>query len=427
MKTALYDTLDGVADALAKCMKCGNCMAVCPVYPTEKSEASYARGKLAIAEAVLSGDLRLDDESVQEKLFNCIVCTSCMQNCPCGVDVGGIVIALRAALAREKGLHAAKRMIFRTLRNQPLFNRLMKTGASLQGLGLRRIPGAAGYELRFNVGLLAKRIFPGLAATPFREQVPERISFHKPKATVAFFTGCTFNYIFPNVAWDVVKVLNANDVEVLVPGGQQCCGIALLAHGDVEGARDLARKNLDAMDACGADQIVTACGSCGESWQHGFQKILADDPVYGPKAASWRSRTFDVSTFLTAVVPFRQPGGRVEETVTYHDSCHLKKVMKVFTEPRILLQSIPGVKFTEMARPDACCGSGGSYTITHPETSLRITGRKVEDVLSTGADRVVTGCPGCMMQLAEGLARTGQPIAAGHYISLLARAYDEKF
>ncbi len=192
-------------------------MAVCPVLPDgEAGEASYARGKLAIAEAVLRGDLRLDEESVQEKLFNCLVCTSCMQSCPCGVDVSGIVIALRAALAREKGLHAVKRMIFRTLRNQPLFNRLMKTGASLQGLGLRRIPGDAGYELRFNVGLLAKRIFPGLAATPFREQAPERISFHKPRATAAFFTGCTFNYIFPGVAWDVVQVLVENDVEIVI-------------------------------------------------------------------------------------------------------------------------------------------------------------------------------------------------------------------
>ncbi len=425
MKKALFDSLDGVADALSRCMKCGNCMAVCPVYLTEKREASYARGKLAIAEAVLRGDLRLDEESVQEKLFNCLVCTSCMQSCPCGVDVSGIVIALRAALAREKGLHAVKRMIFRTLRNQPLFNRLMKTGASLQGLGLRRIPGDAGYELRFNVGLLAKRIFPGLAATPFREQAPERISFHKPRATAAFFTGCTFNYIFPGVAWDVVQVLVENDVEIVIPAGQQCCGIALLAHGDVEGARDLARKNLDIMDACGADHIVTACGSCGESWQHGFPNLLADDPVYGPMADFWKSRTFDISTFLTEVVPFRKPEGRIAATVTYHDSCHLKKVMKVFAEPRTILQSIPGVMLKEMARPDACCGSGGSYTITHPETSAGISSRKIEDLLRTGADEVVTGCPGCMMQISEGLSRAKQTMAAGHYISLLARSYRE--
>ena len=120
MKTTPYDMLEEVQDMLAKCMKCGNCMAVCPVYQTEKQEAAYARGKLSIAEAVLKGDLDLKDEDVQEKLFNCLICTSCMQTCPCGVDVCKIMLSLRAAMARETGLHPIKKMIFWALKNQPL-------------------------------------------------------------------------------------------------------------------------------------------------------------------------------------------------------------------------------------------------------------------------------------------------------------------
>jgi glycolate oxidase iron-sulfur subunit len=275
------------------------------------------------------------------------------------------------------------------------------------------------------MGLAMKRIFPGLAKTPFRDQAPELIKAENRKMKVSFFTGCAFNYIFPDVARDVVEVLKENDVEIAIPKEQQCCGIAVFAHGDIETARELARKNIDVMEKTGADYIVTACGSCGESWQHGFRELLSEDPVYGPKADHWKSRTHDISTFLTKVIDYKKPTGRVEATVTYHDPCHLKKVMKVFAEPRAILKSIPGVTLKEMTKPDACCGSGGSYTITHLETSMAITGRKMDDIKKTGADTVITGCPGCMMQLSEGLANSGQDHVATHYISFLARSYRE--
>ncbi len=99
--------------------------------------------------------------------------------------------------------------------------------------------------------------------------------------------------------------------------------------------------------------------------------------------------------------------------------------MKVFSEPRAILNAIPGITLKEMLKPDACCGSGGSYTITHPETSMAITGRKMADIKNTGSDGVITGCPGCMMQLSEGLTNSGQYQVASHYISLLARSYRE--
>jgi len=216
MKTTPYDKLEEVQDAIAKCMKCGNCMAVCPVYLTEKHEAAYARGKLSIAEAILKGELDLKDEDVQEKLFNCLVCTSCMQNCPCGVDVCKIMLSLRAALARETGLHPVKKIIFVALKNQPIFDKAMKAGAALQWMGLRKLPGNAGYEPRFTMGLAMKRIFPGLATAPFRDQMPELIKAENRKMKVSFFTGCAFNYIFPDVARDVVEVLKENDVEIAI-------------------------------------------------------------------------------------------------------------------------------------------------------------------------------------------------------------------
>ncbi|MDQ5985262.1 MAG: Lactate utilization protein A [Syntrophus sp. SKADARSKE-3] len=272
MKMTPYDKLEEVQDALVKCMKCGNCMAVCPVYLTEKQEGAYARGKLSIGEALLKGELDQKDEDVQEKLFNCLICTSCMQNCPCGVDVCKIILSLRAALARETGLHPLKKMIFGALKNQPFFDKALKAGAALQWIGLRKLPGNTGYEPRFTMGLSMKRIFPGLAAASFRDQVPELIKAKSSKTKAAFFTGCAFNYIFPDVAHDVVEVLKKNDAEIIIPKGQQCCGIAVFAHGDIASARELARKNIDVMEKTDADYIITACGSCGESWAIWFQR-----------------------------------------------------------------------------------------------------------------------------------------------------------
>jgi glycolate oxidase iron-sulfur subunit len=256
-----------------------------------------------------------------------------------------------------------------------------------------------------------------------RERVPRLIPAADSKMRVAFFTGCSFHYFYPGAGLDLIDVLTENHVEVAVPREQQCCGIPALVHGDVETARTLARRNIDAMEHSGAEYIVTGCGSCGGAWQHEFAHLLGDDPVYGPKAAYWSARTFDISTLLTSIVQYRIPRGRVDAVVTYHDSCHLKKSMQVFREPREILGAIPGVIFKEMARSDACCGSGGSYGLTHSATSASIAERKATDAAGTGASTIATGCPACMMQLLDSTHRFGSKQRVRHFVSLLADAY----
>lgn len=183
MSATIYDDLKKVEDELVKCMKCGNCMAVCPVYLTEKREAGVARGKISLAEAVLAGKLDLADKEVEEKLFDCLVCTSCMQNCPCGVNFSAIMLALRAAIVRKKGLHPVKKMIFEALKRQNLLNSAMKVGATFQWMGLKKHPDRDAYSPRFPIGLSLKRVFPRLAPTPFRDQIAETIKGKKEIST----------------------------------------------------------------------------------------------------------------------------------------------------------------------------------------------------------------------------------------------------
>ncbi len=430
---SLYDELGLVGEELSRCMKCGNCMAVCPVYQTHRAEAGVARGKIAVAEAVLAGELAIDDPEVVHMLFNCLVCKSCMQNCPTKVNFDRIMLALRAAIVRKKGLPLLKDMIFGLLKQPRLFDTAMKVGAAVQNIVFRDDPAKKAISPRSPFALVGKshgfdesRLLPELAIRPFRDRFPELIEVDGAIKKVSFFTGCSVNYFYPQVGEDLVSVFKENKISMAIPKEQQCCGIAVFVHGDIDTVRELARRNIDAIDKGGADYIVTACGSCGGAWQHEYKELLSGDPVYGPKALYWSSRTYDISTFLTKVIDYRRPKGRIDATVTYHDSCHLKKTMKVSQEPRQILMDIPGITFREMAKPDACCGSGGSYLLTHYETSKSIAKRKVDDINRTLADYVTTGCPACMMQLLDHVGHFGRGQKIRHYISLLAESYKKE-
>jgi glycolate oxidase iron-sulfur subunit len=415
---------------LDKCMHCGMCMSVCPVYATEKNEGAVARGKIGIAEAVLTGDLALEDQEVIDTLFNCLVCKSCMQSCPSGVNFDRIMMAMRASIVERNGLPWLKSAIFGLLKRPEMMDGALKVGAALQGLVFRDDPRHRAISPRSPFAILGRRagfdcdhLFPSPTTRPLRSRIAELVPAQRARMRVAFFTGCSFQYFYPETGIDLLHVLTENQVEVIVPKEQQCCGTPVLVHGDAATARTLARNNLDAMEASQATYIITGCGSCGSAWQHQFPEVLKDDPAYRAKATYWSARTYDISTFLTDIIKFRTPAGRVEAVVTYHDPCHLKKSMRVSREPREILRSIPGVLFQEMSKPDACCGSGGSYALTHIETAAEIGKRKAEDAGATGATTVTTGCPACMMQLLDTTHRLGGTQRVRHYISLLAHAY----
>ncbi len=428
-----HDDLRLVRGEIDKCMKCGNCMAVCPVYSVDKDEMAVTRSKIAVAEAVLKGDLALDDPEVSAMVFNCLVCKSCMTNCPTKVGYDKIALGFRAALVRKNGLPWLKKLIFTGLKNPKFFDVAMKAGASMQGIafkGDRKLkaisPRSPFAMVGGSFGFDADRKMPELTVKPLRDRVEEVVRPAEVKVKAAFFTGDSLNYFYPDAGMDLIEVLAENGVEVHIPKAQNCCGIPVLVHGDIDTARRLAMNNIDTFEATGCDYLVTGCGSCGGAWQHDYVDLLAGDPVYKVKAEYWAKRTYDISTFLTKVVAFRQPKGQVEAVVTYHDSCHLKKGMKVFAEPRAILKSIPGVTLKEMAAPDTCCGSGGSYVVSHYDTSAAIGKSKALDINQTGADTVSTGCPACMMQLLDNLSRHGQQQKVTHYISLLAESYRQE-
>lgn len=422
----VFDDVETLKRELVRCMKCGNCMSVCPIYNVEKKESSVARGKIALGEAVLSDDIKIDDETLVKLIFNCLVCKSCMMACPSGVRFDRIILGLRAAIARKKGIPFVKKALFGLLKNPELFDKGMKAFAAMQGFFLKK----EGEKARSPKGFLrqlGKRfdedfVLPELSRESFRDNVQEVINVSEPQATVIFFTGCSVNYFYPEVGQDLIYVLKKNNVKIITPKKQNCCGMPVMVHGDIETARELAKKNLDVFENFSAQYIVTVCGSCGSALKHEYPVIL-EGTEYEEKAKKWVEKVYDISTFLMKVIKFEPPKGRLELKVTYHDSCHLKKSMKVFNEPRQLIKMIPGITFVEMKKPDACCGSGGSYHLTHADTALKIAKAKAEDIKQTQADVVCTGCPACMMELFEGLHRFGGNCNVTHTVSLLAQSY----
>ncbi|MCX8034054.1 MAG: (Fe-S)-binding protein [Thermodesulfovibrio sp.] len=433
MTKTVFDDIETLKKELIRCMKCGNCMAVCPVYNVEKKESSVARGKIALGEAVLSNAINIDDETLIKLIFNCLLCKSCMMACPSGVRFDRIILGLRAAIFKKKGLPFIKKALFGLLKNPEMFDKGMKAFAALQGLFLKsegekkRTPKGflKGISQRFD----AQFILPELSRESFRDRISEIIQVEKSQTIAIFFTGCSVNYLYPEVGDDLIYVLKKNNVTVITPKNQNCCGMPVLVHGDIETARELARKNIDAFENTKAQQIVTVCGSCGSALKNEYP-ILLERTFYEEKAKKWANRVYDISTFLLKAIQLKPPKGRVELKITYHDSCHLRKSMKVFNEPRQLLKSLPGITFVEMKKPDACCGSGGSYHLTNVDTSLKIAKTKTEDIKTTEADVVCTGCPACMMEIFESLHRFKGISNVIHTVSLLAQSYksekDEK-
>jgi glycolate oxidase iron-sulfur subunit len=420
-----HQALLKVEEEMHKCMKCGNCQAVCPIYKETKKESSVARGKIQLAYAVLKGELDYN-EAIEERFALCLTCKACNANCPCGVEVDKIVLAARAAIANNKGLPTIKKSIFSVLKHPGLFDFSLKMGSKFQGLVFKKKKEGR-YNPRFPIGLDTSRVMPPLAKETFRDSVEELTKAEKPQKRVAFFTGCVVNYMYTNFGHATMNVLKENNVEVIVPKEQHCCGAPVLIHGDIATATEMAKSHLDIFSKLDVDHIIMVCGTCGEAFRHNYLDLVENDPEYLAKAQAIAEKSLDISEFLTKVIQIDPAKlGEVPMKITYHDPCHLVRGLGVSKQPRELLKAIPGVEFTEMKNPARCCGGSGSFCLTHYDLSLDIFKQKAQDIQGTNTDFVVTGCGSCTMQIENGLEQHNLPHQVFHTIELLDKAYKAK-
>jgi len=221
-----------------------------------------------------------------------------------------------------------------------------------------------------------------------------------------------------------IRVLTANGCEVITPPMQQCCGALHVHAGEAKRGRQLARHNIDVFEPYNCDAIIINSAGCGSNLKE-YGHLLRDDPTYASRAKAFSSKVKDISEFLTSIELNREMGP-LNRTVTYHDACHLFHGQKVKQQPRELLGAIPGLAIANLKESDWCCGSAGIYNITNQEMASQLLERKMNNILATGANVVVTGNPGCMMQIALGARQKALDLVVMHPIQLLDESYQAR-
>jgi glycolate oxidase iron-sulfur subunit len=205
---------------------------------------------------------------------------------------------------------------------------------------------------------------------------------------------------------------------VITPRNQVCCGAPNMLGGDMEGLKEAARTNVDIFAGHDVDFIVTDCGGCGAELKKYGHHLLGDG-----QAAHFSAKVRDISQVLAQHANELRPRLKpLPLKVTWHDPCHIAHCQGIRKEPRELLRLIPGLEYSELEAADACCGSAGTYNIEQPEMSDRILQRKLDTIRATGAEVVVTGNPGCLLQLKKGLADQMPKVRIMHLTEVLAQS-----
>jgi len=413
--------LEEFREEIEQCVKCGACRAHCPVFNVERREGRVARGKVALSQAVLEGEIDFDAK-VMEDLSQCLLCGSCCAGCPNKVPTEEIVAAARRRIAEQKGLSSFGKGVAAVLGRPKLMNALAKTGGKLSSLLFKKLPENSGLRLRFPAPYLASdRTLPPISDRPFRERHPEVIPGQPGMPTVAFFTGCGVNYMYPAVGDALLKALRFLGVTVIIPKDQACCGLPAVSAGAGDTVEQLAGQNLTALTRHRVDYVVTACASCNA----GIGKIYKE---LGGDFEELAARTKDIFVFLAnhglpeRLAELPQATDRIR--VTYHDPCHLR-TQGITKEPRQILAALPQVEFVEMENAGTCCGLGGTYSVYHYENSKAIGARKAACIEQSGAELVATDCPGCMMQLQDAINHAGGRQRPVHILELLSEALPE--
>jgi len=424
----LSDMLLELDDMLVSCMRCGFCMAVCPVFGVTMQEADVTRGKISLLEN-LARHMINDPEAVNEKLNRCLLCGSCQIACPSGVKVMDIFLRARSIVTGYMGLSPVKKLIFRSLLVRPgLFDSLIGMSAMFQGLFLKKTSDVVGTSCAPLLSpLIGNRHFPSLPKRSFTSRMPSRDSAPgKSGIKVAFFPGCVSDKLFAHVAEAAIKVLELHGVGVFMPPNQSCCGIPALASGDRQSYDKLVRNNLKLFGDGSFDYLITPCATCTSTIKEFWPKLM-EDYTSGEKEqiTALQGKAMDLVAFLVDVLKVDLPQtGDGGKRVTYHDSCHLKKSLKVTEQPRQVLKGLPGYTFVEMAEADRCCGSGGSFTLNHFDLSTQIGQRKRNNIVAVKPDVVAAACPACMLQLMDMLSRNQDDIPVRHVVELYLEAVE---
>lgn len=415
-------------DRFLECIHCGFCLPTCPTYAELGNETDSPRGRIYFMKSLADGRLKYTP-NITRHLDLCLGCTACETACPSGVHYGQLVEKARAVVEAECPRPLDERLLRKGM--AAVFTRPVRLEAALlpvralRKMGLGKvldstlIQKATPKVMKPMMSLLPGEVPPMKERRKLGEVIEAQ---GERKHRVAMLTGCVMSVMFSPTNAATARVLSKNGCEVVVPRDQVCCG-ALHAHlGYSEEAKELARKNIRAFAAQDVDAIVVNAAGCGAHMKQ-YGEMFADDPELREKAEVVAAKTRDISEFL-ASIDISTELGEVKARATYHDACHLAHAQKVVSQPRQLLSQIPGLELVPLNESDMCCGSAGPYNLVQPEMAARLQQRKIRNIRETGAEMVISGNPGCNIQIESGLKAEGlSHVEVAHTVDVLDRAY----
>ena len=400
------------------CVHCGFCLSACPTYTRIGDEADSPRGRIYLMRAVVEGRLETDDPAVQLHIDQCVGCRACETVCPSGVEYGFRLERTRDAIRQKSGSSWMAQALLFAFGNKRIaqvisfFSRAFR-GTRIPRFIARTAPKRFG-KIKFSMAMLAasapslRHLRSPRSKAPFRSE------------SVALLTGCVQEGLFGRVNRATEYVLRENGYDIVDAKAQVCCG-ALHAHsGELERAREMARRNIAAFEACGADHIIVNAAGCGAQMKQ-YAELLEHDEQWHARARAIVARVRDINEFL-AGTELKQ-GAPLDMHVTYDAPCHLLHAQRIINDPLDVLARIPGLELVPLPRADECCGGAGIYGLLHQDLGGRILRDKVDAVASTKADVVATPNPGCMMQIGAGLIIHDRDVGVVHPIELLAESY----
>lgn len=402
------------------CVHCGFCLPACPTYVLWNEEMDSPRGRIYMIKKAADGESALDDR-FRLHMDNCLGCMACMTACPSGVEYNKLIEPTRAQIERKLPRSLSerffRRMIFATFPHPDRLKLLAVPLLIYQKTGLRALVRTTGV-----LKLLPKQMAAMESLLPQvhgRQTVPAIVSPKSaPRRRVGMLSGCVQQVFFSHVNAATARVLAAEGCEVVVPQEQGCCG-ALMVHSGLESeAITLAKRMIATFEKANIDAIVINSAGCGSTMKE-YGHLLRDDPQWADRAAAFSAKCKDITEILCELEPQskRHP---LKLRVAYHDACHLQHAQGVREQPRRLLGGIPELQVAEIPEGSLCCGSAGVYNLLQPDTANQLGDRKVDNLLTTGAEAVLSANPGCLLQLMNGLRRRGmKEMPAFHMVELL--------
>ncbi len=416
---------DPVFSSALRCIRCGACANVCPIYQHIGGH-NYGHVYIGAIGLILTYFYH-GREKARALITNCLNCQACKSVCPAGIDLPQLIKHVHRAIMEDDGERPLKnRLLSRVLKNRKLFHFILRRAyLALKPLArdasfLRHLPLFFGKKGDF-------RSLPTITRIPLRDQWPTYAKkITAPRLRVALFGGCLLDFVYPEQAKAMLSLLNDHDIQVDYPLDQSCCGLPALMMAEHETAREIARQNISALKPRHYDYILTLCASCGSHIKENFPKLLKDEAAYQENLTALTDKIVDFSSFLVKVLNVSADQfTATNKKIAYHAPCHLCRGLKVTREPRNLLKTA-GFDYVPTKDEDVCCGFGGSYSVDFPELSAEILGQKLDNVEATNAEILVTDCPGCVLQLRGGLDKRNSPIKVQHIAEVIAPTYKGK-